>query len=499
MSKVLDSVLGQAIGEAMGIPLKFKERKSLFEKPVTEMVGNGSYNVPSGTWGCVTSFTLATMDSIIKAKGLDYEDLTLRFCNFMEKSEYTAAGEAFDIPRTSKKALQRYLKKREVFDGSTTDNGNGSLLRMLPIAIYSYYEMFDDDELYDAVKRASMITNASDVCVMGCFIYCKYVHLILDGADKVSSYRYIKDLTYAKFTADAKRCYKRFLMTDFDKMDIDYIKSSDYVADTLEAVIWVILNTNSFAEAIVGAINLGGDTSTIGALTGALAGIIYGYDDIPPEFISGIKNRDLVLNVAKDFEKNVRERVMKYDQEFKNQYGVILGNNKVLFIKTEMNSNIYGVDNRYLKIARKANYLYGVTVVVSACQSMDKKLLDRDFELIDDCFDEDYEIYYMGVASGALLGIQYECDNLNIRKMMLVNTPLTVNLHKTKEGIEKFDGELFLIYGDKDLSVNYIPLIKEYESDKLKIIKYKGQDHTFNRGNEFLNLPFLYLIKSLKK
>ena len=65
-------------------------------------------------------------------------------------------------------------------DGSTTDNGNGSLLRMLPIAIYSYYEMFDDDELYDAVKRASMITNASDVCVMGCFIYCKYVHLILD-------------------------------------------------------------------------------------------------------------------------------------------------------------------------------------------------------------------------------------------------------------------------------------------------------------------------------
>ena len=499
MSKVLDSILGLAIGEAMGIPLKYNERKKLFKNPVTEMIGNGSYNMPSGTWGEVTSLSLATMDSIIKARGLNYKDMVTRFCNYMSKAEYTAAGEVFDLDKTTKMALENFLKSGNIFEGSVSDNGNGSLMRMIPIAFYTYYEMFDDEELYEVVRNTSRLTHASDICIMGCYIYCKFIHLILDGVDKTSAYKYIKNLTYANFTADAKRSYKRFLMTDLDKVDIDYIRSSEYIVDTLEAVIWIVLNTNSFTGAIVGAINLGGDTSTIGGLVGALAGIIYGYDNMPAEFINGIKNKDLVFNMTKDFEKNVRERVMKYDQEFKNQYGVILGNNKVLFIKTELDSDIYGIDNRYLKIARKANYLYGVTVVVSACRDMDKKLLDRDFELIDDCFDEDYDIYYMGIANGALLGIQYECDNLNIRRMLLINTPLTINLHKTKEGIEKFDGELFMIYGDKDLSVNYIPLIKEYEGQNVKIIKYKGQDHNFNKGNEFLNLPFLYLINDLKK
>ena len=92
-----------------------------------------------------------------------------------------------------------------------------------------------------------------------------------------------------------------------DSIVYKHLKSSGYVVDTLEAVIWVVLNTDSFKASIIGAINLGEDTDTIGALVGAASGIIYGYDYIPEEWINELARKDYLLDIFEEFSENKYE------------------------------------------------------------------------------------------------------------------------------------------------------------------------------------------------
>ena len=169
MTKIKDGVFGLAIGDAMGVPIEFRKREELLENPVTTMIGGGTYDMPEGVWSDDTSLTLATMDSIVKSRRLDYKDMADRFCLFMNKGEYTATGVAFDIGNTTKLALGRYLEEgiNPILCGGDklNDNGNGSLMRMFPIALYCHYNNLKDDEVLNVVKKVSSITHAHYVSV----------------------------------------------------------------------------------------------------------------------------------------------------------------------------------------------------------------------------------------------------------------------------------------------------------------------------------------------
>ena len=308
MTKIKDGVLGAAIGDAMGVPIEFRKREELLENPVTSMIGGGTYNMPEGVWSDDTSLTLATMDSIIKMRRLDYKDMADRFCLFMNNGEYTATGVTFDIGTTTKLALDRYLEEgiNPILCGGDklNDNGNGSLMRMLPIALYCYYNNLKDDEVLNVVRKTSSITHAHDVSVLGCFIYVLYVMFLLNGKDKFASYNMIKCYDYSLyFDSDIVEYYNRLLKTNIAKLRVEDLKSEGYIVYTLETVLWVILNCNSFAESIVGSINLGGDTDTIGSIVGGIAGIIYSLEDTPDKWLIALKGKDFLEEVIKSFEE----------------------------------------------------------------------------------------------------------------------------------------------------------------------------------------------------
>ena len=141
MSFVKDSLYGFVIGDALGVPVEFEERKKLMSSPVTTMKGYGSYDVPEGTWSDDTSMTLATMDSIIKQEGtINCNDIADKFCNWLNNADYTATNKVFDVGITTKYALMRYWNDKidatKCGGTSLSENGNGSLMRMLPIALY---------------------------------------------------------------------------------------------------------------------------------------------------------------------------------------------------------------------------------------------------------------------------------------------------------------------------------------------------------------------------
>ena len=302
MSILKNSLLGFVVGDAMGVPIEFETREMLKKYPLTEMVGYGSYDEPAGTWSDDTSMTLATIDSIIEKKKIDYHDITTKFCEWVNNAEYTATDHLFDIGITTKYALVRFFvdKVEATKCGGTLDseNGNGSLMRMMPIALYAYYHQLDNNMIFEIVKNASSITHANEKSVLGCYIYVQYILKLIETNNLQESYNYIKTLNYQTFfSEDNISIYERILKNDISKYPLEEIRSSGYILHTLEAVLWVVLNTTSFEESILTAINLGEDTDTIGEITGSLTGIKYGFDNIPENWINKIQKLDYLYEL----------------------------------------------------------------------------------------------------------------------------------------------------------------------------------------------------------
>ena len=305
--KVENGIIGFVVGDTMGVPVEFNSREKLLLNPVTEMLEYGTHNMPKGCWSDDTSMTLATMDSIIKCKEINTNDMADKFIKWYRNGEYTATGIMFDIGTTTQQALVKYQRGIDIASKCggerEYDNGNGSLMRMLPIAYYSYLKVLEDIEILKIVKEVSSITHRHPISILGCYIYVRLAIELLKGKELLQAYQEIKKLDYSYFTEDTIYRYERILNNDIGLYSINDISSNGYIVSTLEAVIWSLINSKSFNETIIKAINLGEDTDTVGACVGGLAGIYYGIENIKQKWKDNILRYDYIINMCKEFEK----------------------------------------------------------------------------------------------------------------------------------------------------------------------------------------------------
>ena len=198
---------------------------------------------------------------------------------------------------------------------------------------------------------------------------------------------------------------------------------------------------------------------------------------------------------------------LKFDKEIHSKfediaiidYGIVEGNNIIVFIKAGQNGSLYGYQNKYIKMAKRLNKKYGCSVICSSNPFDGNNPLDNAMVIIEyyaKRFD-DYKIYYLGYSNGALIGAWFGVKYPKIKRMALVNGPLMYNLHKTKEGALSFKGEsINFIYGEHDQSIGYIELLKSIENDKIKVFIEEGQDHHFSKSEEdFQQIPEKYLFQ----
>lgn len=303
MSVVRNTLLGLAVGEAMGFSVKGRKREELLNSPVTNMI---SSSVTEGAWSFGTSSCLCVMESIIKSGEVSLNDVIHGFLDSLENGKYTSLGEVFDIDNLSEKAIKKYSETLNINSGSDDiKSNNGCLARMLPIALHSYFLKLRDTEIYENVKSVCNLTHSSDVCVMGCYMYVKYLLFLLNGKDKYASYNMIKFLDYLEFfDEDTIEYYNRLLKTNILNVRPLDLKSDEYIVHTLETTFWIILNCSSYAESIVGAINLGGSADVIGALTGSIAGCIY--DNIPSKWLDCLIKKEYLESEATRFENSFK-------------------------------------------------------------------------------------------------------------------------------------------------------------------------------------------------
>ena len=198
---------------------------------------------------------------------------------------------------------------------------------------------------------------------------------------------------------------------------------------------------------------------------------------------------------------------LKFDKEIHSKfediaiidYGIVEGNNIIVFIKAGQNGSLYGYQNKYIKMAKRLNKKYGCSVICSSNPFDGNNPLDNAMTIIEDYakrFD-DYKIYYLGYSNGALIGAWFGIKYPKIKRMALVNGPLMYNLYKTKEGALSFKGEsINFIYGEFDQSIGYVELLKSIENDKIKVFIEEGQDHHFSKSEEdFQKIPEKYLFE----
>ncbi|MGN1278804.1 MAG: hypothetical protein ACI4UG_04980 [Candidatus Onthovivens sp.] len=197
---------------------------------------------------------------------------------------------------------------------------------------------------------------------------------------------------------------------------------------------------------------------------------------------------------------------LKFDKEIHSifndeiiDYGIVEGNNIIVFIKAGQDGSLYGYQNKYIKMARRLNKKYGCSVICSSNPFDGNNPLDNAMEIIEDyakIFDN-YKIYYLGYSNGELIGAWFGVKYPKIKRMALVNGPLMYNFHKTKEGALSFNGDMIsFIYGEYDQSIGYIDLLKNMENDKIKVFVEKGQDHHFSKSEEsFQEIPKKYLFE----
>ena len=309
--KVKSVVIGHAVADALGVPVEFMTREELKAHPVTEMIGYGTYPLPKGCWSDDTSMSLCALDAIRNGK-VNFDQIMLNFAKWYCQDEYTPTGEMFDVGNTCSIAIERYLKEglswRECGLSGEMDNGNGSLMRIHPFALYAFTLNTHTKTKIEIIELASALTHAHPRSKMACGIYAHILWELLMWGEVVD----IKTCVYMGLKM-ARRYYERTSsaseLTHFSKLynqianydkDNPYaitekdIISDGYVVHTLEAAIWCLLSTDNYKDCVLKAVNLGDDADTVAAIAGSLAGAFYGYDAIPQGWLDVLIKREYI-------------------------------------------------------------------------------------------------------------------------------------------------------------------------------------------------------------
>ena len=303
-NSVVASLYGVAVGDALGTPVQFLNRSRLDSKPVTTMVGFGTFNKPPGVWSDDTSMTIATVDSILTTGKLDMIDMSKKFVDWYRSENYTADGRSFDIGNATAIAMETLIRKFRTgglftpyYNNRVDRNGNGSLMRMAPIMLYLSYNPQPLTTLVKVVGNLSGITHGHEISKIACRLYVLIGMKLMEGepVNKAikESYKTLSEISDPEWFSEFKRIPR------LSKLKRENISSSGYVVDSLEASLWCVLTSKNFSEAVLKAVNLGYDTDTIGAITGSLAGLVW--NDIPMEWIRCLSRRGYLKHMFNDF------------------------------------------------------------------------------------------------------------------------------------------------------------------------------------------------------
>ena len=303
-------IMGVVTGDALGCPVQFESRETVAKHPVTGMRGYGTFNLPAGSWTDDSSLTLALLDSIRRTGEIDCTDIMENFVRWLDDGEFTPYGYSYDIGRGTMNAIRKYKRDRKPHKAGSYDernNGNGSLMRIMPAVLYVIDKGLSDRDAIKIVHKVGSLTHAHIRANIACGLYffmarailtmdCSLTERLQTGLCQGFSF-------YENYLSDHENLeyYDRLRdLHGFAALPAENIHGTGYVVDALEAAVWSLVTTDSFENALLKAVNLGDDTDTVGAIAGGLAGLFYGYEAIPEDWLAALQRREWIEEMVSD-------------------------------------------------------------------------------------------------------------------------------------------------------------------------------------------------------
>ena len=297
------ALLGHAVGDALGVPVEFNARRHLDRHPVTGMTGPGTHNQPPGTWSDDHAMTLCTAEVLLD--GFDAHRLMAAFDRWLMHQHWTPHGEVFDVGNATRDAILssvRFADPRDAGGRGERHNGNGALMRMLPVALA--FAHADPAARHAAVDDAGRLTHAHVRSRLACRLYADLVAGLLRGDPLAEGWAHARTANAPAIAAagpEEQKVFARLLDPGLTDLPRKAISGSGYVIHTLEAAVWCVTRYSTLPDAVLAAVNLGEDTDTTAAVTGSLAGLIHGPAAIPAEWTHALARRAEILDLHHRF------------------------------------------------------------------------------------------------------------------------------------------------------------------------------------------------------
>lgn len=309
-SRILGGLYGSLVGDALGVPVEFKSRADRVRDPVTGMRDYGTHGQPKGIWSDDGALLLCSVESLVEKADFDPQDMGERFLRWSTYGLWAAQGTVFDIGFATRAALKLIEEgcPAEIAGGiDEFSNGNGSLMRILPMALASLSK--DGKVFADWASRSSAITHGHDRSKMACVLHGFVVRELMKGLDAPTAVRQAQELFRQHYEAHAEfEYFRQALDPELRQIQQSQIGSGGYVMETLTASLWCLLTTSSFSECVLKAVNLGDDTDTTGCVAGGLAGVLYGVEAILPDWIAALPRQDDLRQLFGRFLTQVRDQ-----------------------------------------------------------------------------------------------------------------------------------------------------------------------------------------------
>jgi ADP-ribosyl-[dinitrogen reductase] hydrolase len=295
--RFLGCLLGLAVGDAVGTTVEFFPRGAF--SPLTDMVGGGPFKLKPGQWTDDTSMALCLATSLVERSGFDARNQMERYLNWRDNGYLSSTGICFDIGNTVNQALERFRQTGDPLAGSSDpySAGNGCIMRLAPIPMFYYPDQVAVERF---AAESSRTTHGAAECLDACRLFARIIMRALQGKAKdeilLGDKESFRGASKIVALAQGKYTHK----------GIGEIRGSGYVVDSLEAALWSFQNSDSFAEAILTAANLGEDADTTAAVCGQVAGAFYGYSGIPKGWVELLALRNEIIRLAEALFRRIK-------------------------------------------------------------------------------------------------------------------------------------------------------------------------------------------------
>ena len=310
-----DALVGEAVGDAFGVPVEFLSREEVRAIDLREMAGKDTEPVlpsrwgsiiPRGSWSDDTSMTVASMASFAGNGGnIDYEDQMGQFIRWWFGNEYCCLAYPFGLGRNVSESLKRFRAGTPaLFCGGRKrmDNGNGALMRILPFSLYCIFRGLGPEETATVAGNGSGITHGHEISRMCCFIWTEFLRAVAEGRGVSGAVSQIESLPYGQWYTKETVWDVAFVtgqrVRELSERDIH---ETGYVVDTLYTALYSLCRAEDFETSIRNAVNLGYDTDTAAAVTGTAAGMLYGIEGVPERWLGALRKREYLEDAARGF------------------------------------------------------------------------------------------------------------------------------------------------------------------------------------------------------